>query len=366
MKKLLLLWMPLIFIGAQCGSQSDAPPPQTHTTPQPAVSTCPAGMATYLITGQGHPSADQTSERRHDFVFNTQGQLTNEKRTYLQDQLRAVATVNISYTYDNDGFLIERATKLEDYKTLKGTFVEGVIKYQYQNGRLVTVTTNNNQYSSKGLDYGPYTFVTTYEYDSQGRLTVIKNGGAISLAFSYDNAGVSGYTDPSVRDPSWKYTFQNGHVIREDRKSNSSSSVFDIYIIYSYDSKGQLVKQEEYLNGVLRGINEYTYDDKKRLTETIDQPANAYSSKPYFVPQTLKFKGQLEMPSFFGIAVNNLVSAKAFATVGGKRLVSENIYIYQYNSDGYPISLQYQFKGYDQNGIVVNPVTTSGRWEYCK
>ena len=368
MKNLLLflLWMPLMFIGAQCGSNNDDPQPQTPTNPQPSVTTCPAGMATYLITGQGHPSASQTFERRHEFIFNTQGQLMKEKRTYLQDKLWAVATVNISYTYDNDGFLTEKATKLEDYKTLKGTFVEGVHKYQYQNGRLITETRNLNQYSFKGLDYGPYTLVTTYEYDAQGRLTVIKNGSNIDLTFSYDNAGVSGYTDPSVRGPSWKYTFQNGRVIREDRKSNTASSEFDRYTLYSYDAKGQLIKEEEYIKGVLWGIDEYTYDDKKRITESPEQASNVYSSLPFFVPQIFKFKGHPEKPSFFGVAVNNLVSAKAFATVGSKRLVSENIYAYQYNSDGYPMSLQFQFKGYDQNGTVVNPVSTSGRWEYCK
>lgn len=310
-------------------------------------------------------------EIKHEFVFDERKQFINNKRIYLQGagtpglgkitiQSGKSLTVNVTYKYDNDGFLIKQEQKVENPSILTGEFYEGSTEYVYESGKLVKELNTFSILGANGiLVQQPYTFPTIYKYDSQARLISIDEVGGTKHTYTYNADGLASYARSTVKEESFRYIYRNGRVIREDHKSDTRNPDFDLYTLHLYDSDGQLTGQEKYkVDGGLYSKDEYIYDGQQRPIEVFTRyNYSPFPSKSTFLtslhPKTIQYKGHPQYPSFFGTPKSNLLTTKLYSVESGvTKLVSQSNYTYKYNKMGYPTEL-----------IIGGSVY---RWAYCK
>lgn len=368
----------LLFFNGSCGKNDDPAPAGTSNSPNNPSNICIPGVAIFVSKEENINGKAATNERKHEFTFDSKGQIVTEKRTYLNGHLvqpGKTVVLNVTYKYDSDGFLTEKTSKIEDYKNLASPsdilsrLSEGTTKYTYTNGRLTKTADTFTIYSVDGIYQQTYTSIDNYDYDSQGRLTLLDEPGYATIRFAYNAEGLSGYSDSRYRTPIYDFVFQNNRVIRSNTKTNSASTTFDGYILYKYDAQGRLTGSETYSD--TRGLtnsSEIQYDDKKRQIEITDGfPTWFPSNGPYYFAENLQFKGHPTLPSFFGVAIGNIISTKSYGYVNGvKTLGNETINTYQYGSDGYPTSQNNNVKGYNSTGAVAFQQSYNYKWSYCK
>jgi uncharacterized protein RhaS with RHS repeats len=205
-----------------------------------------------------------------------------------------------------------------------GTF-KAESAYSYEGQRL-------KQIQSKR---GEKTFTTLFTYDLHGRLDSVRLTPGASF---------------------FKYIYAPDGKLQE---INAGGSFMPRH--FSYNDKGQIVKQQTMFNNKVYTSMEYKYDGANRpvAVKVLDKDGQAeytvqfkYDDKPNPALHTSAMSNVLEM--FYGYpvgnAANNVVEAvttyhkKTAYTINGKHMDAgmENkvVHNYTYNEDGYPLTAQ--------------------------
>ena len=197
----------------------------------------------------------------------------------------APAEPAVSYSYDTSG----NVTAAEYTDT--GSELEGLI-FEYDSSRRLTKIKADTGGFFKDT-------VREYEYDAQGRVSVIKDhydftGGReyLEKSYTYDDFGIvtsmayrggSGHND--IRE-AYVYTYDRNNNIKSERivsdyDKDDSGTGIDITRVYTYDTAGRLTETRETDNSdgtAGTGITLYTYDKAgNRLTETKSGSTTSYS-----------------------------------------------------------------------------------------
>lgn len=119
---------------------------------------------------------------------------------------------------------------------------------------------------------------------------------------------------------SWKNVFNNG------KETLVANEIFE----YKYDSNDNVIKEESYnREGILLGTRSFEYDDKLNKFSNINMP------KWYFIRFMIS-------ESQFHTGKNNPV--KETKDYNG---ITEKVFEYEYDEDGYPTSLTKDGKKYE-------------------
>ncbi|MFR2565199.1 MAG: DNRLRE domain-containing protein [Anaerovoracaceae bacterium] len=197
----------------------------------------------------------------------------------------APAEPTVSYTYD-----IEGNVTAVDYAGT-GSELTG-LTFEYDSSRKLTKIKADTGGLFKDT-------VREYEYDAQGRVSVIKDhydftggGDYLEKSYTYDDfgrvtsmayRGGSGHDD--IRE-AYVYTYDRNNNIKSERivsdyDKDDSGTGRDITRVYTYDTAGRLTETRETESGdetAGAGITSYTYDKAgNRLTETKSGSTTSYS-----------------------------------------------------------------------------------------
>ncbi|MFT3738790.1 MAG: hypothetical protein QM786_08520 [Breznakibacter sp.] len=187
---------------------------------------------------------------------------------------------SIVFSYNTNGELVQTDEYLVSGSSITKT---GENKFTYKTGKLVSVET----------------------FEREGSAMVKSDKDSISYD---DNNRIEKIFDFSVADDEFVLNDYTTIVTYNDNSSLPSRYTFDTYGYqdYEYDARNNIVKLKDYDNGVLDGIDIYTYDTRKN-----------------------PFKGNYLMVNeleFFN--TNNIL------TVTGEDY--RQVRTYEYNSEGYP------------------------------
>jgi RHS repeat-associated protein len=225
-------------------------------------------------------AATQLSERRTDYQYDEQGNLTsiNASRTDASDVTR--------YTYDDAGRITSTTNALGHTEKVLG----------YNSYGLATLREDGNGQ------------VTDYEYDLFGRLTAIREGSRVNQLV-YDKAGriISSSLIPENRNTDYTYD-EAGRLVKEkdslgnqilytnDAMGNVTQAIFvdaqGNHLWqgqYQYDELSRLIK---FTNGVGQ-TNRLSYDKNGDLRVITDGNGNSVSQEINAVRQVTETKGPL-------------------------------------------------------------------------
>jgi hypothetical protein len=190
-----------------------------------------------------------------DYQYDTQGNLT--KRSLVIDRAIKAETQEIqTFTYNSNGFLIEKSTKTTNTEPGTATIqtTSWLEKYTYSNDRLATAEISYT--NRKGV-----TSVENikYLYNMDSVLSSRENSkpdGTIATS-SYDNKGLlTDYVVKSSTGTTQPYTIQNGLVTKIKEKLANSNFV--------YDENRHITKNEIYIDGKLNSYINFEYNNALR------------------------------------------------------------------------------------------------------
>jgi YD repeat-containing protein len=285
-----------------------------------------------------------------DYQFDSEQRITAIKHTATSTSERPSLVLNYSLKYDEPGFLISKTCEIEDYKAIGDTYNIRDEFYEYEDGRLVKTTGRIKSYSQ----YGPstsYEISDTYDYNGQGRL--IRRADIFDRVhhYEYDASGsLTGYryTDRG-EESAYTYTFLDGRMATRSYTSFSGT----IYLNkYTYDTEGQLTRDEQFTNEKPDSVHEYFFDDKK-LPVTFESWVVSGSSP-------ITFKGHPALPPLSGVQRHNHIST-SFDNLSRKYISQErNI---RYDGKGFPVEINYK-ANINSSGTPSSTGTTL--LEYCQ
>ena len=207
-------------------------------------------------------SKDVLTMVREDTYTDEGRMLKRESKWYGEDgKLFRINTVR--NTYDQRGNLVEQ---MDEYKMQRSESVsKSKITYAYNalNQRIEEVAYG---YKTQEDEFFP-NITDKMEYDKQGR---ISHSTAIETTGIGEDYKIETYME---------YTEQNGQVVREQRKSNSSRDEnWTVEVINrAYDTYGNLVREDHEEGNTYIGSTNYYYD----LTTTTDHVMGAdWGNKP--------------------------------------------------------------------------------------
>ena len=190
-------------------------------------------------------SKDVLTMVREDTYTDEGRMLKRESKWYGEDgKLFRINTVR--NTYDQRGNLVEQ---MDEYKMQRSESVsKSKITYAYNalNQRIEEVAYG---YKTQEDEFFP-NITDKMEYDKQGR---ISHSTAIETTGIGEDYKIETYME---------YTEQNGQVVREQRKSNSSRDEnWTVEVINrAYDTYGNLVREDREKNDTYSGSTNYYYD----------------------------------------------------------------------------------------------------------
>jgi RHS repeat-associated protein len=190
------------------------------------------------------------------------------------DRLASVSysdgTHSVAYTYDPDG---NRASMTDS---------SGVQSYSYDNREQLSSVSRGTSSFSYSYDAAndiiqriyPDGTTTSYGYDDDGRLATVTSAGA-TTTYSYDAASNRiAMTLPAGNGYTESRTFDHAGRLTEVKNANPSSTLSKYN--YSYDAAGNAVMMT-----TLTGIENYTYDNRDRLTGVCYLAAVCGSTDPH-------------------------------------------------------------------------------------
>ena len=159
-------------------------------------------------------------------------------------------------------------------------------------------------------------------YNESGQLTEVKwfEDGILddTYKFSYSGSQLVSVSEGDGEDVS-NFTYSKGKIVTEENISYFEGIPEDTTVYeYTYDSKGNVIKEQEFRFGILEEETTYTYDNNK-------------SYRVYFV-------WDYDIQEV--VSPNNVLSRtrKTFDLQGNVVSSETENYTYTYNSNGYPTS----------------------------
>lgn len=154
------------------------------------------------------------------------GVRTAIKKTYLHDSL-TLRTLCTEF-YDNNGKLTKRTSSFDKCHTISESFLYN------SKGQLIEKRNINYYQSNSTID------TQKYSYNSKGQLESNFIG---KIKYRFDDKG------------------------RVKERVEKTNVPVDLYIIYSYDSLGQIISVEEYLYNSMKQKRIYSYNEKGQIVK---------------------------------------------------------------------------------------------------
>ena len=194
-----------------------------------------------------------TSNVSKSYAYDSMGRITKSTRDDL----------TTSYTYDVMGRKSTEAEYTSVYATFKGFFYVGVS--QYVDRQIV------------GINHLLMYSYTSYEYDSEMRVTKVKENGDETASYTYDaNGNKASETLANGVVSTYTYNGCNKITSLVTKSGNSTISEYE----YSYYLDGSDACKVRSENGIIETTN-YEYDGLKRLTEEAVTTGNSTDTYAY-------------------------------------------------------------------------------------
>ncbi len=192
----------------------------------------------------------------------------NVSKTYIYDNMGRLTSASsngytTAYEYDSLGRKYSEAEYSSHYSVFRGFFYEGVSQYV---SREITGQYNLLSYSLK-----------SYEYDSEMRISKVKESGKEIASYNYDANG-NKKSETLGNGVVSTYTYNNANRITklENKSGNMTISSYE-YSYYLDGSDSCKVRSE---NGIIE-TREYKYDSLKRLVKESVTTGNSKDTYTY-------------------------------------------------------------------------------------
>ena len=197
--------------------------------------------------------SDTSKDVSKSYAYDSMGRITKSTRDDL----------TTSYTYDVMGRKSTEAEYTSVYATFKGFFYVGVS--QYVDRQIV------------GINHLLMYSYTSYEYDSEMRVTKVKENGDETASYTYDaNGNKASETLANGVVSTYTYNGCNKITSLVTKSGNSTISEYE----YSYYLDGSDACKVRSENGIIETTN-YEYDGLKRLTEEAVTTGNSTDTYAY-------------------------------------------------------------------------------------
>jgi hypothetical protein len=167
-----------------------------------------------------------------------------------------------TYAYDSEGYLTKATQQVRDVTVFSGKSTEeqvsSVSSYSYSNGRLALYT---QAYTTAQRTT---TSARAYTYDNAGNLANYTSynpanpGGTFSI-WTYQQNRLVDYVEKTGTSERRPFTIQDGVIT----KIVIPGSVNELVLTATFDNQRRLIKNEEYIDGVLNRYNTQTWTDAK-------------------------------------------------------------------------------------------------------
>lgn len=164
--------------------------------------------------------------------------------------------------------LVYSGNNLSQISTSSNAVIQSRVSYSYQNNRLHQVTVDLSPQDNSTADGD--IFVTTYGYDTQGRVNSISNTDGSALTITYRTDGkVKTLTDGEGQTTTYTYHAQSTDV------SNALGQI----TTYHHDTRGRLsrVDSSALNSSGTRLTTQYSYDANDNLVRVLDANGHATS-----------------------------------------------------------------------------------------
>lgn len=192
----------------------------------------------------------------------------NVSKTYTYDNMGRLTQASsngytTAYEYDSLGRKYSESEYNSHYSVFRGFFYEGVSQYM---SREITGQYNLISYSTK-----------SYEYDSEMRISKVKEGSKEIASYTYDANG-NKITETLGNGVVSTYTYNKANRITNivNKSGNSTISSYE----YSYFLDGSDACKVRSENGIIE-TTEYEYDSLKRLVEESVTTGNSTDTYAY-------------------------------------------------------------------------------------
>lgn len=194
-----------------------------------------------------------TSNVSKSYAYDSMGRITKSTRDDL----------TTSYTYDVMGRKSTEAEYTSVYATFKGFFYVGVS--QYVDRQIV------------GINHLLMYSYTSYEYDSEMRVTKVKENGDETASYTYDANGNKA-SETLANGVVSTYTYNGCNKITSLVTKSGNSTISEYEYSYYLDGSDSCKVRSE--NGIIETTN-YEYDGLKRLTEEAVTTGNSTDTYAY-------------------------------------------------------------------------------------
>ena len=313
-------------------------------TPVPtAISRCK--IQSLSISGTESQGAMVTNT--YDFVFtytydqngNQTGQTATFKRKSSDGKMSTTSN-STRNQFDGNNYIIRQVVQ-------SGSGTVTNIEYAYADGRLIKED-HNTVDNGKSRNYS-----VSYEYDAEGKLTKTSstynnsytkyewNGNKLQKITDVDRNG-------NITSPLLEYD-NDGRLIKSIKTSEGSSDEFR----YQYNSEGQIVRYEQYLNSKRSTAFTSEYDNKENPLPLMYPELKGHPSVPR----------ERAEPKYKNNAVKEVTYAGDPATEEWK-VIGTNSYTYVYNNKNLPTEMVSQTL--DNNGILTTITRASYVYQDCQ
>jgi YD repeat-containing protein len=260
---------------------------------------------------------NRTFSHSYDAKGNKLSSSSEQKYEYSNGNKESNSS-STAFTYDDDGFLVRRVS--QETRSNKDGLVSSQStdsEYEYQTGR-VSKANHTQTYNGTTI-----TFTQLYEYDSEGRLIKFSAANNEYTKFEYAGNRVQKitYVDGAgnSRSPFIQYD-ADGRLVKSIDTRNTTTTEWR----YEYNTSGDLVRYEQYINGKPSNAAAYEFDDKVNPNQVVQAP----------------FKGHPEFPDIQAYPDYKHNTIKIIYYGGNDDKWAEGSTItntYQYNANGVPI-----------------------------
>lgn len=320
--------------------------------PGPQASVCKLTTQKTKATGNESPTVtyiyDYTLNHTYDEKSNYLGQ-TGSYSTVYSDGKTSSSSISISNQFDNNGFITRKIYQYSATDKDGVTYNQSyTTDYTYENERLSkehTISINNGATKD---------YTNTYEYDTGGKLIKFSTTYDNSYTtFEYNNNIIVKITEVDFAGKSYSPFVEynsNGWLVKSIETSGGGNTD---ETRYQYDSEGQMIRMERYLNGKPSLAYSSEYDNKEYPNTQISAPLKGHPDIPGTQAYTRPKHNVTKVTYYSGNATTNQWDVDG-----------SSIFTLDYNSHNLPIDLT--VNGLDKNGTQTNSTRTTYQYQDCQ
>lgn len=325
-------------------------PEPNNTTIAPSAK-CKVQSQAISGTGRESPTITYTYNFLFTYTYDEKGNQVGSNATYkyqYSDGKTSTSSNSISHQFDENDFVLRRVAQYSSTgKDGISTNTTTNTEYTYAEDRLIKESHTINE-NGKVRDYS-----FSYEYDTEGKVTKVSNTYNNSYSkFEWSGSRVQKMTHVdqygNTSSPFLEYN-SDGLLI----KSIDTRGGYSDEYRYTYDTEGQQIRFERYINTKPSSAYVSEYDSKE----------NPYSQL------YAKFKGHPTVPSTqsdykYKHNLTKSISYTGDPVTGEWKLNGSTLYAYGYNGKNLPLDVVVQ--NLDKDGVQTSTSRTDYQYQDCQ